>query len=183
MTLSPDQQNELITTLQQRFEKHPERHPDILWDAVQARLMANAQKLGILYNMESTGGEPDVVAYDNSTGEYTFFDCSTESPIGRRSVCYDTEALLSRKKHPPHDSAIAMAERMGFSLLTEDQYRFLQQLGTFDNKTSSWIYTPADIREVGGALFADFRYGHVFVYHNGADSYYAARGFRGAFSI
>lgn len=159
------------------------RHKGVDWAKVQTKLETNTEKLWSLNEMETTGGEPDVVGHDKKTGEFVFFDCSAESPKGRRSVCYDREALEARKEHKPKDSAIDMATAMGIELLTEEQYRELQKLGTFDAKTSSWIVTPPDIRKLGGALFADFRYGHVFVYHNGAESYYAARGFRGSVRV
>lgn len=184
--LSHGQREELLSTLKARFEKNRNRHKGIEWDAVQSRLCgmeANAKKLWSLNEMESTGGEPDVVGYDKKTGEYIFYDCSAESPAGRRSVCYDHEALESRKEHKPENSAVEMAADMGIELLTEAQYRELQQLGNFDMKTSSWVITPRDIRALDGALFADRRYGHVFVYHNGAQSYYAARAFRGSLRI
>ncbi|MFC6100442.1 DUF4256 domain-containing protein [Olivibacter domesticus] len=178
--LSPEQNLELISILKVRFEKNMNRHKDLEWTKIQAKLEANTEKLWSLDEMENTGGEPDVVAYDKKTGEYIFFDCSAESPKGRRSVCYDHEALEARKEHKPENSAVEMAADMGIALLTEEQYRALQQLGEFDKKTSSWITTPADIRKLGGALFCDRRYNTVFLYHNGAESYYAARGFRGA---
>ncbi|MXV16522.1 DUF4256 domain-containing protein [Hufsiella ginkgonis] len=178
--LSPQQREELLTTLKARFTKHADRHPGLDWAVVQAKLEADPGKLWVLDNMERTGGEPDVVAYDENTGEYIFFDCAAESPKGRRSVCYDHAALEARKEHKPADSAVNMAAIMGIDLLTEEQYRHLQQLGKFDTKTSSWIVTPAHIRKLGGALFGDFRYDTIFVYHNGAESYYAARGFRGS---
>jgi len=177
------QRQELLRTLKARFEKNMNRHKGLEWPKVQARLEANTEKLWSLNEMESTGGEPDVVGQDKKTGEYIFHDCSAESPKGRRSVCYDREALDSRKEHKPANSAIDMAAAIGIELLTEAQYRELQKLGKFDTKTSSWIVTPADIRKLGGALFADYRYGNVFVYHNGAESYYAARGFRGSLRI
>jgi Protein of unknown function (DUF4256) len=181
--LSQEQSAELLTVLKDRFEKNMNRHKDIEWAKVQAKLDANTEKLWSLNEMERTGGEPDVVGYDKKKDEYTFFDCSVESPKGRRSVCYDREALESRKKHKPENNAIDMAASMGIELLTEEQYRALQELENFDIKTSSWVQTPPDIREIGGALFCDRRYGHVFVYHNGAESYYAARGFRGSLMI
>ena len=180
---APQQKNSLLETLQTRFEKNPNRHKGIKWADVLAKLEANPKKLQVLDAMEETGGEPDVVGFDKKTGEYLFFDCTPESPKGRRSVCYDHEALESRKEHKPDDSAVGMAEDMGIELLNEEQYRTLQQLGKFDTKTSSWILTPPDIRKLGGAIFCDFRYGHVFVYHNGAESYYAARGFRGCLKV
>jgi len=181
--LSSEQRAELLQTLKARFEKNMNRHKGLEWAKVQARLEADAKKLWSLNEMETTGGEPDVVGYDKKTGEYIFYDCSTESPKGRRSVCYDREALEARKEHKPQNSAVAMATDMGIELLTEEQYRELQQLGNFDLKTSSWVTTPADIRKLGGALFCDRRYNQVFLYHNGADSYYAARGFRGSLRI
>ena len=174
---------ELLSALQARFERNMNRHKGLEWAKVQTKLEANAEKLWSLNEMERTGGEPDVVGYDKKTGEYIFYDCSAESPSGRRSVCYDREALESRKEHKPKDSAIGMATAMGIELLTEAQYRELQKLGNFDLKTSSWVKTPADIRKLGGALFCDRRYDTVFVYHNGAESYYAARGFRGSLRV
>ena len=177
------QREELLRALKARFEKNMNRHKGLEWAKVQAKLEANTEKLWSLNEMERTGGEPDVVGHDKKTGEYIFYDCSAESPKGRRSVCYDREALESRKEHKPKNSAIDMAAAMGIELLTEEQYRELQKLGNFDTKTSSWIITPADIRKLGGALFADYRYGNVFVYHNGAESYYAARGFRGSLRV
>jgi hypothetical protein len=176
--LSPKQREELLKTLKARFEKNMNRHKGLEWAKVQAKLEANTKKLWSLNEMERTGGEPDVAGHDKKSGEYIFYDCSTESPNGRRSVCYDREALDSRKEHKPKDSAIDMAAAMGVELLTEEEYRELQKLGKFDAKTSSWIITPAGIRKLGGALFCDRRYETVFVYHNGAESYYAARGFR-----
>ncbi len=181
--LSPKQREELLGTLKARFEKNRNRHKGLEWANVQAKLEADPEKLWSLHEMEETGGEPDVVGHDKKTGEYIFYDCSAESPKGRRSICYDQEALESRKEHKPKNSAMAMAAAMGIELLTEEQYRELQELGNFDTKTSSWVKTPSDIRQLGGALFADFRYGHVFVYHNGAESYYAARGFRGSLRV
>jgi len=183
MKLSPELQKELIGILKTRFEKNMNRHTGIEWAGVQAKLDADTEKLSVLNEMEITGGEPDVVAYDKNTGEYIFFDCAAESPKGRRSVCYDHEALEARKEHKPGNSAVEMAKDMGIELLNEEQYRELQKLGKFDTKTSSWIKTPANIRELGGAIFADFRYGTIFIYHNGAESYYAARGFRGALRV
>lgn len=177
------ERDELLRTLKARFEKNMSRHKGLDWPKVQAKLEADADKLWSLNEMEKTGGEPDVVGYDEKTGEYIFFDCSAESPEGRRSVCYDRAALESRKKHKPEDSAIDMAAAMGIELLTEEQYRQLQTLGNFDTKTSSWLKTPPDIRELGGAIFADRRYDTVFVYHNSAPSYYAARGFRGSLRV
>jgi len=181
--LQPEQAEELLATLGARFRKHMERHEGIEWQDVQARLEAHPDKLWSLHEMERTGGEPDVIGNDEQTGEYIFVDCSAESPKGRRSVCYDQEALESRKEHKPKASAVGMAEEMGIELLTEQQYRELQQLGSFDTKTSSWVKTPARIRQLGGALFCDRRYDAVFVYHNGAESYYAARGFRGLLRV
>src|SRR5712671_7448653 len=178
--LSTKEREELLRALKARFEKNMNRHKGLEWDKVQAKLEANAEKLWSLNEMERTGGEPDVVGDDKKTGEYIFYDCSADSPKGRRSLCYDREALESRKEHKPKDSAVAMATAMGIELLTEEQYRELQKLGEFDTKTSSWVKTPAEIRKLGGALFCDRRYDTVFVYHNGADSYYAARGFRGS---
>jgi hypothetical protein len=181
--LSPKQREELLTRLKARFEKNRSRHKGLEWVNVQAKLEVNNEKLRSLDEMEITGGEPDVIGHDKKTGEYIFYDCSAESPAGRRSVCYDHEALESRKEHKPENSAIEMASDMGIELLTEAQYRNLQQLGNFDMKTSSWVTTPVDIRKLGGALFCDRRYNTVFVYHNGAESYYAARGFRGSLRI
>jgi len=181
--LSPEQREELLTALKARFEKNMNRHKGLEWAKVQAKLETNPEKLWSLNEMERTGGEPDVVGYDNKTGEYVFYDCSAESPKGRRSVCYDREALESRKKHKPENNAIDMAASMGIELLTEEQYRELQKLGNFDLKTSSWVKTPAKIRKLGGAIFCDRRYDTVFVYHNGAESYYAARGFRGSLRV
>ena len=178
-----DQREELLQALQARFEKNKLRHEEIEWAPVQAKLEGNPEKLWSLYEMERTGGEPDVVGFDQQTDEYLFYDCAAESPKGRRSVCYDHEALESRKEHKPENSAVEMAADMGITLLTEEQYRELQQLGNFDTKTSSWVKTPAAIRKLGGALFGDRRYGQVFVYHNGAESYYAARAFRGALRV
>ncbi len=177
--LSPEQGEELLRTLKARFEKNMNRHKGLEWEKLQARLEAKIEKLWSLNEMERTGGEPDVVDQDEKSGEYIFYDCSAESPKGRRSVCYDREGLESRKEHKPENNAIDMAAAMGIEILTEEQYRELQKLGNFDTKTSSWIKTPADIRKLGGAIFADFRYGNVFVYHNGAQSYYGARAFRG----
>lgn len=181
--LSAEQQKELLKTLKARFEKNMNRHKGIEWAKVQAKLEANPGKLWSLNAMEDTGGEPDVVGVDKKTGEITFYDCSPETPKGRRSICYDPEALASRKEHKPDDSAIGMAEEMGIELLTEEQYRELQQLGKFDEKTSSWVQTPPGIRKLGGAVFCDRRYNTVFLYHNGAESYYAARAFRGALKV
>ena len=181
--LSAEQHSALLKALKARFEKNKSRHQGLEWAKVQSKLEASIQKLWSLGIMEETGGEPDVVGHDKKTDEYIFYDCSAESPKGRRSVCYDDEALQSRKEHKPADSAMEMAAAMGIELLTEEQYRELQQLGEFDLKTSSWIITPVEIRELGGALFCDRRYDHVFVYHNGAESYYAARGFRGSLRV
>ena len=181
--LSQQQSKELLQTLKTRFEKNMSRHKGLEWAKVQAKLEANPEKLWSLDDMEETGGEPDVIGHDKKTGEYIFYDCSAESPKGRRSVCYDGEALESRKEHKPENNAIDMAAAMGIELLTEEQYRALQKLGNFDAKTSSWVQTPPAIRKLGGALFADFRYGNVFVYHNGAESYYGARGFRGSLRV
>ena len=181
--LSPEQCEQLLRLLKARFEKNSNRHKGIEWANVRAKLEANAEKLWSLNEMERTGGEPDVVGYDKKTGEYIFYDCSAESPKGRRSVCYDRQALDARKEHKPENSALDMAAAMGIDILTEEQYRELQQLGHFDAKTSSWIKTPLEIRKLDGALFADFRYGNVFVYHNGASSYYAARAFRGSLRV
>ena len=177
--LSPKQVDELLRTLKARFAKNLNRHKGISWDQVQAKLEVNPDKLWSLYEMERTGGEPDVVGRDEKTGEYIFYDCSPQSPAGRRSLCYDRQALDSRKENKPKDSAMSMAAAIGIELLTEEQYRELQKLGEFDTKTSSWVRTPAAIRTLGGALFCDRRYDTVFLYHNGAESYYAARGFRG----
>jgi Protein of unknown function (DUF4256) len=181
--MKANQYEPLLKALKTRFEKNMNRHKGLEWAKVQARLEANTEKLWSLNEMERTGGEPDVVGHDKKTGEYIFYDCSAESAIGRRSVCYDREGLESRKEHKPENSAIDMAAAMGIELLTEEQYRELQKLGNFDAKTSSWLKTPSAIRKLGGALFADYRYGNVFVYHNGAQSYYAGRAFRGALSI
>lgn len=178
-----EEQEKLIKTLQTRFEKNTNRHEGIQWADVQAKLNANAEKLHVLYAMEQTGGEPDVVGYNAESDEFIFYDCSAESPKGRRSVCYDREALESRKEHKPKNSAIDMANEMGIEILTEEQYRQLQQLGNFDLKSSSWVQTPESIRKLGGAIFCDRRYDTVFVYHNGAESYYAARGFRGSLKV
>ncbi len=186
--LSPGARKELLKTLKVRFEKNMNRHKGIDWVKVEAKLEANPdgyrdEKLWSLDEMEMTGGEPDVVGYDKKTGEYIFYDCSAESPKGRRSICYDHEALEARKEHKPENSAIEMASEMGIEVLTEEQYRELQKLGEFDKKTSSWVKTPSEIRELGGALFCDRRYDKVFLYHNGAESYYAARGFRGSLRV
>jgi hypothetical protein len=177
--LSPKQREELLTTLKARFEKNMDRHQGLEWPQVRARLEANAEKLWSLNEMERTGGEPDIVGQDKNTGEYAFYDCSPESPKGRASLCYDREALNSRKEHKPKSSALDMAAAMGAELLTEEQYQDLQRLGNFDTKSSSWLKTPGDIRKLGGAIFGDRRFGRVFVYHNGAESYYSGRGFRG----
>src|SRR5437588_8412335 len=179
VTVSKKQREELLRALKARFEKNMNRHKGLEWARVQERLDANAEKVRSLNEMERTGGEPDVVGHDKKTGEYIFYDCSAESPKGRRSLCYDREALESRKEHKPADNGMDMAAAMGLELLTEEQYRELQKLGKFDTKTSSWVKTPSDIRKLGGALFCDRRYNTVFVYHNGAESYYAARAFRG----
>jgi hypothetical protein len=181
--LSPEQREELLRALEARFERNMNRHKGLEWDRVQAKLEAKSEELWSLKEMERTGGEPDVVGHDKKTGEYLFYDCSAESPKGRRSVCYDREALESRKEHKPEDNAIDMAAAMGIELLTEEQYRELQKLGNFDAKTSSWVKTPSDLRKLGGALFCDRRYDTVFVYHNGAESYYAARAFRGSLKV
>lgn len=181
--LKAKQSEELLATLKARFEKNMSRHKGLEWGKVQTRLEANPEKLWSLNEMETSGGEPDVVGNDKKTGEYIFFDCSVESPKGRRSVCYDHEALESRKENKPKNSAVRMAADMGIELLTEDQYRELQKLGQFDLKTSSWVKTPSDIRKLGGGLFCDRRYNQIFLYHNGADSYYAARAFRGALQV
>ncbi len=181
--LSLSQRDQLLSILKNRFEKNTNRHKGLEWAAVQAKLEAHAGKLWSLNEMERTGGEPDVVGFDKKTGEYVFIDCSPESPAGRRSLCYDREGLESRKEHKPVNNALDMAAEMGIELLTEEQYRELQKPGKFDTKTSSWILTPPEIRTLGGALYAEFRYGKVFVYHNSAPSYYAARGFRGALRL
>jgi hypothetical protein len=181
--LTVEQNSALLKTLQTRFEKNMKRHKGLEWETIQAKLEASPEKLWSLNEMEYTGGEPDVVGFDKKTGKYIFYDCSAESPKERRSLCYDRAALDARKEHKPADSAIDMAAAMGIELLTEEQYRELQQLGAFDTKTSSWIVTPADIRKLGGAIFCDRRYNTVFVYHNGAESYYAARGFRASLRV
>lgn len=181
--LTPNQQLELMQTLEKRFEKNMNRHKGIAWEKVKARIEDNPQKAWSLFQMEQTGGEPDVVGYDNYTDEFIFMDCSAESPKGRRSLCFDREALESRKEHKPANSALAMAEEMGIELLSEEKYRDLQKVGEFDTKTSSWVKTPSNIRQLGGALFCDRRYNTVFVYHNGAESYYGARGFRGLLRV
>ena len=177
--LTAKQSEELLTILKTRFEKNMNRHKGIEWNAVEAKLKANAEKLWSLNEMEKTDGEPDVVSYDKKSGEFIFYDCAAESPKGRRSLCYDGEALDSRKENKPKNSAMGMAAEMGIELMTEEQYRELQQVGNFDTKTSSWLNTPADIRKLGGAIFGDYRFGRIFVYHNGAESYYAGRAFRG----
>jgi hypothetical protein len=182
-TLPAKQRDEFIRHLKDRFGNHANRHRNLEWAPVQARLEADSAKLWSLHEMETTGGEPDVVGFDQKTGEYIFCDCSAESPKGRRSLCYDREALDKRKEHKPANSALDLAEAMGIELLTEEQYRSLQALEKFDTRTSSWLKTPPDVRRLGGAIFGDFRYGRVFIYHNGADSYYAARGFRGALRV
>jgi hypothetical protein len=181
--VSSEQKNELIDLLRIRFEKNTNRHKNVKWNDVLSKLEANPEKLWSLNEMEKTGGEPDVVGLDEKTGEYIFMDCSAESPKGRRSVCYDREGLDSRKEYKPENNAIDMATEMGIELLSEEHYRELQQLGKFDTKTSSWIKTPDELRKLGGALFADFRYNQVFVYHNGAQSYYGVRGFRGVLNV
>src|SRR6187455_276392 len=181
--LSPGQREELLRELKARFEKNMNRHKGLEWPKVQARLEANTEKLWSLHEMERTGGEPDVVGHDKKTGEYIYCDCSAESPKGRRNVCYDREGQEARKAYKPEDNAFDMAATMGIELLTEEQYRELQKLGNFDTKTSSWVKTPSEIRKLGGAIFCDRRYNHVFTAHNGADSYYAARGFRGSLRV
>jgi uncharacterized protein DUF4256 len=181
--LSPEQRKELLGELKARFEKNMNRHKSLAWAEVQAKLEANPEKLWSINEMERTGGEPDIVGHDEKTGEYIFYDCSAESPKGRRSLCYDPEALDSRKENKPKDNAMAMAAAMGVELLTEEQYRELQKLGNFDTKTSSWVKTPSNVRKLGGALFCDRRFDTVFVYHNGAESYYAARAFRGSLKV
>lgn len=181
--LLPGEKEVLLETLRARFEKNKNRHKGLEWENIKAKLEAGTENLWALNEMERTGGEPDVVAFDGKTGEYIFYDCSPESPAGRRSLCYDEEALESRKENKPKDNAMAVAAAMGIEILNEEEYRQLQRLGKFDTKTSSWIKTPAEIRKLGGALFCDRRYDHVFVYHNGAESYYAARGFRGMIKV
>jgi hypothetical protein len=181
--LSPKQTEDLLQSLKVRFEKNMVRHQGVEWTKVKDRLEAKPEKVWSLNEMERTGGEPDVIGIDKQTGEYIFYDCSDESPKGRRSLCYDREALESRKEHKPKSSAIDMAEAMGIEILTEEEYRILQKLGDFDTKTSSWVKTPSEIRALGGAIFADFRYNTVFIYHNGAPSYYAARAFRGSLRV
>lgn len=181
--LSTEEHTTLLNTLQTRFEKNKKRHNGIKWEEVAKKLEAHPDKLRVLHEMEETGGEPDVIGFDKKTGEYTFIDCAPESPKGRRSVCYDGDALAARKQHKPEDSALEMAKAIGIEILDEEEYRHLQTLGEFDLKTSSWIKTPPAIRKLGGALFGDRRYDHVFFYHNGADSYYGARGFRGSLKV
>ena len=181
--LSPEQGEALLKTLKDRFEKNKNRHPGLDWAEIHAKLEAHPEKLYSLHKMESSGGEPDVVGQDEKTGEILFYDCSAETPKDRRNICYDRDALEARKKFKPHDSAMDMAAAMGIELLTEEEYRLLQKLGIFDTKTSSWLKTPAEIRKLGGAIFGDRRYNHVFIYHNGADSYYGARGFRGSLRV
>jgi len=181
--MKTQQREELLKALEARFEKNMNRHKGLKWAKVQTKLEANTEKLWSLNEMERTGGEPDVVGYDKKTDEYIFYDCSAESPNGRRNVCYDREALESRKEFKPKNSAMDMAAAMGIEILTEEQYRGLQKLGNFDTKTSSWLITPSEIRKLGGAIFADRRYDHAFVYHNGADSYYGGRGFRGSLRV
>jgi hypothetical protein len=181
--LSPEQLEELLKALKARFEKNMNRHKGLEWDKVQAKLLGFTKKLWSLNEMEKTGGEPDVIGYDKNSGEYLFYDCSAESPKGRRSVCYDHEGLESRKEHKPANNAVGMAAAMGIELLTEEQYRELQRFGNFDTKTSSWVKTPSEIRKLGGALFCDRRYGQVFVYHNSAESYYGVRAFRGSLRV
>lgn len=181
--LSPGQRDALLNTLKTRFEKNTKRHAGLDWAKIHAKLQANPGKLWSLNEMEKTGGEPDVIGFDKKTGEILFCDCSAESPTGRRSLCYDREALEARKENKPKNNVLDVAAAMGVELLSEEQYRDLQKLGTFDAKTSSWLKTPSDIRKRGGAIFADYRYGHIFIYHNGADSYYAARGFRGQLRV
>ena len=181
--LSSKQQEELLSILKNRFEKHMNRHKDLEWAKIESRLKSSTQKLWALNEMELTGGEPDVVDFDKKTGEIIFYDCSDESPKGRRSLCYDNESLESRKENKPEGSAIGIAEAIGIEILSEEEYRYLQKLGKFDTKTSSWIKTPEEIRKLGGAVFCDRRYNHVFMYHNGAESYYSARGFRGSLRV
>lgn len=181
--LSAEEQSAILSTLQTRFAKNTTRHKGLQWADIEAKLQAHPEKIWSLHQMENTGGEPDVVGRDEKTGEYLFFDCAAESPKGRRSYCYDRQALEERKEHKPADSAMEVADSMGIEILTEEQYRALQQLGEFDLKTSSWLQTPAEIRKLGGAIFGDRRYDHVFIYHNGVQSYYAARGFRGVLRV
>ena len=183
MELSPKQREDLLDVLKARFEKNMNRHKGLAWPKVQARLEANTEKLWSLYEMERTGGEPDVIGHDKKTGEFAFYDCSAETPKDRRNLCYDGQALEARKEHKPRNSALDMAAAMGIELLTEEQYRELQELGEFDTKTSSWLKTPADIRKLGGAIFGDRRFSRVFVYHNGAESYYSGRAFRGSLKV
>ena len=183
MQLTPEQSEELLSKLKTRFDKNMNRHKDVEWTKVQMKLEASPQKLWSLYKMEETGGEPDVVGYDSATKEYVFYDCSAESPKGRRSFCYDEKALEARKEHKPKNSAVGMAAEIGIELLNEEQYRELQQIGNFDTKTSSWLKTPNNIRKLGGAIFGDFRFNTVFVYHNGVQSYYSGRGFRGLLRV
>ncbi|MDQ3071705.1 MAG: DUF4256 domain-containing protein [Bacteroidota bacterium] len=182
-TLSSEIREELLSDLKTRFEKNMNRHKGIEWAKIQAKLEAKPEKMWSLNEMETTGGEPDVVGHDKKTGEFIFYDCAPESPKGRRSLCYDGKALESRKEHKPKNSAMDMADEMGIELLDEEEYRVLQKLGHFDSKTSSWLKTPPEIRKLGGSIFGDYRFGHVFVYHNGAESYYGARGFRGALRV
>ncbi len=182
-TITPSEAAGLLNTLEDRFEKNRQRHTDIKWEDVKAKLLKMPEKLASLKGMEDTGGEPDVIGYDAATGEYLFCDCSAETPAGRRNVCYDREALDARKEHKPWHNAIDLAQEIGVDILDENQYRELQKIGKFDAKTSSWIATPADVRKLGGAMFADFRYGRVFIYHNGAQSYYGVRGFRGILKV
>ncbi|MBN8234044.1 DUF4256 domain-containing protein [Halobacillus kuroshimensis] len=181
--LSQEESDQLLSSLKQRFKKHPERHQEIQWGDVERKLNAHPEKTAVLYRMEETGGEPDVVLYDEEKDELVFFDCVKESPKGRRSVCYDREALDARKKYKPETSAVELAGDIGIEMLSEQEYRFLQETGEYDTKTSSWVKTPDDIRSKGGAIFCDLRYGRVFTYHNGAESYYAARGFRGSLRL
>ena len=181
--MKTNEREQLLEVLKARFEKNMKRHKSLEWSKIQAKLVANPKKLSSLDQMEKTGGEPDVVAYDKKAGEYVFHDCSAQTPQGRRSLCYDNEALESRKEHKPKSSACEMADAMGIELLTEEEYRSLQDLGEFDTKTSSWLKTPSEVRDLGGAIFGDRRYGRVFVYHNGAESYYAVRGFRGSLKV
>lgn len=181
--LAEDQKEDLLKALQTRFAKNMNRHKGLEWDKVQAKLESNPKKLWSLHQMEQTGGEPDVIGYDEKKDEYIFCDCVAESPKGRRSICYDHEALESRKEYKPDNSAVQMAEDMGIKLLNEEEYRALQELGPFDTKTSSWLMTPPSIRKLGGAIFGDYRFGQVFIYHNGAESYYGARGFRGSLRV
>jgi hypothetical protein len=181
--LAPKQKEELLTILKTRFQKNADRHTDIDWAKVESKLLSSPDKLFSLYQMENTGGEPDVVIYDKKSGEYFFYDCSIESPVGRRSFCYDEAALNSRKENKPKNSALGFAKSIGVEILNEEEYRYLQTLDKFDTKTSSWLKTPDDIRKLGGAIFGDYRYGKVFVYHNGAESYYAARGFRASLRV